>query len=343
MGRKAGQELWRRGGVQRSEAAQPSEPIPKLREAAAWRLILRKASTATDAAANFSIASELGGHRGPPLRNTFRRQRAALRGGRGAEMSGENILKGCLVESDPTVIARERQAKRRALVVAIILQVLLVGLLVLAPLLGAVEKLPWTTREITPMPPYKGGPKESVPKRNQTAPSKKPPLIRNERPIFQPTRIPANVAEINDPPEIIAEWKESNREGENRGGREGINIDWFDSGERRAVVPKAPEMKPQPKPRPVVSEGVQAARLVRRVEPKYPVLPLQARMEGKVVLRAVIAKDGTIQSLEVMSGSPLFVDAAREAIAQWRYQPTLLNGVPVEVETVITVVFAFKR
>jgi len=59
-------------------------------------------------------------------------------------MSGENILKGCLVESDPAVIARERQAKRRALVVAILLQVLLVGLLVLAPLLGAVEKLPTT-------------------------------------------------------------------------------------------------------------------------------------------------------------------------------------------------------
>jgi protein TonB len=93
----------------------------------------------------------------------------------------------------------------------------------------------------------------------------------------------------------------------------------------------------------VVGEGVQLARLVRRVEPKYPVLPLQARMEGKVVLRAVIAKDGTIQSLEVMSGHPLFIDAAREAIAQWRYQVTLLHGEPVEVETQITVVFTLRK
>jgi protein TonB len=61
------------------------------------------------------------------------------------------------------------------------------------------------------------------------------------------------------------------------------------------------------------------------------------------VLRAVIAKDGTIQSLEVVSGSPLFIEASREAIAQWRYQPTLLNGEAVEVETVITVVFTLKR
>jgi len=87
-------------------------------------------------------------------------------------MSGENVLKGCLVESDAAVIARERQAKRRALIAAIILQVLLVGLLVRAPLLGAVEKLPTTAVLRTPMPPYKGGPKESVPKcERQIAPS----------------------------------------------------------------------------------------------------------------------------------------------------------------------------
>ena len=258
-------------------------------------------------------------------------------------MSGENILKGCLVESDPTVIARERQAKRRALVAAILLQVLLVGLLLLAPLLGAVEKLPWTTREITPMPPYKGGPKESVPKSKQTAQSKKPPRITNKPPIYQPRSVPANVAEINDPPEIIAEWKESNREGENRGGREGVGMEGIDPNGRSPVLPEPPATKPQPKPRPVVSEGVQTARLVHRVEPKYPPLPRHAGIEGKVVLRAIIAKDGTIQSLEVMSGSPLFVEAAREAIAQWRFQPTLLSGVPVEVETQITVVFIMKR
>jgi protein TonB len=258
-------------------------------------------------------------------------------------MSGENILKGCLVESDPAVIARERQAKRRALVVAIILQVLLVGLLVLAPLLGAVEKLPWTTREIMPTVPYKGPPEPSGQKKGQTAPHKKPPRITNKPPIYQPPRIPTGVAEVKDPPEIIAEWMESNREGENRGGREGVGIEGIDPNGRSPVLPEPPATKPQPKPRPVVSEGVQEARLVHRVEPKYPPLPRSAGIEGKVVLRAIIAKDGTIQSLEVLSGHPLFIEAAREAIGQWRFQPTLLNGVPVEVETQITVVFSMRR
>jgi protein TonB len=258
-------------------------------------------------------------------------------------MSGENILKGCLVESDPAVIARERQAKRRALVVAILLQVLLVGLLVLAPLLGAVEKLPWTTREIMPTVPYKGPPEPKGPKQDQTAPRKKPPRITNQPAIYQPRDIPTEVAEVNDPPEIIAEWQESNREGANRGGREGVGMEGIDPNGRSSVLPEPPEIKPQPKPRPVVSEGVQAARLVHRVEPKYPPLPRSAGIEGKVVLRAIIAKDGTIQSLEVLSGHPLFIEAAREAIGQWRYQPTLLSGVPVEVETQITVIFTQRR
>ncbi len=256
-------------------------------------------------------------------------------------MSGENILKGCLVESDPAVIARERQAKRRALVVAILLQVLLVGLLVLAPLLGAVEKLPTTAVLRTPMPPYKGGPKESAPKKNQAAKGKKRPLIRNEQPIFQPPRIPTGVAEVKDPLEIIAQWQESNREGESRGGREGIGIEGIDPNGRHPVMPEPPAAKP--KGPVLVLPAVQEARLVRRVEPRYPPLPRSAGIEGKVVLRAVIAKDGTIQSLEVMSGHPLFVYAAREAIAQWRYQPTLLHGEPVEVETQITVVFTLRR
>ena len=259
-------------------------------------------------------------------------------------MSRENILKGCLVESDPAAIARARQAKRRALVVAIILQVLLVGLLVLAPLLRAVEKLPQTITIYTPAPPYRGDPKPSGPTREEPRTARKSPVIKNQPPIFQPGRVPAEIAILNDPPEIISQWQNANREGERGGGREGINMDVFDSSERRAVVPKAPET-PAPKPAKLVhvSEPIQFARLVNRVVPKYPTLARNARIEGKVVLRAMIAKDGTIHALEVLSGSALFVEAALEAIAQWRYLPTVLNGEAVEVETVITVVFTLNR
>lgn len=91
------------------------------------------------------------------------------------------------------------------------------------------------------------------------------------------------------------------------------------------------------------SEGVQQALLVRRVQPSYPILAKQAGVEGTVRLHAVIGRDGVIRELEVLSGHPLLVNAARDAVREWRYQPTLLNGEPVEVETYITVVFQLRR
>jgi len=257
-------------------------------------------------------------------------------------MSDENVLSGCLVESDPATIARARQAKRHALLVAILLQVLLVGLLVLAPLLGAVEKLPQTVRIFTPTPPYRGVPRPSETTRNPRPPAGRAPLLRNEQPIYQPRSIPADVADIKDPPDVIAASAEPVGRNSILGDPNGT-IDLDAPGERRGAVPKAPETPAKPKGPVHVSEPVQLARLVRRVEPVYPRMLITNRIEGKVELRAVIAKDGTIQSLEVLSGNPLFVRAAREAIEQWRYQPTMLNGEPVEVETIITVVFTLRR
>ncbi len=260
-------------------------------------------------------------------------------------MSGENILKGCLVESDPEKIARARQAKRRALVVAIILQILLVGLLVLAPLLGAVEKLPWTSREIMPMPPYKGGPKPSETAVSKATRGPRKPLTTGQTPaIVAPRSIPPTVAAVVDPPDALAARPDSAGNSNTIGDPNGI-LDLNAPNNRSTAVPKPAETStPKAKRGPVeVPPAVQEARLVRRVEPKYPALPKSAGIEGRVVLRAVIAKDGTIQSLEVVSGSPLFVEASREAIAQWRYQPTLLHGEPVEVETMITVVFTLRR
>ena len=78
---------------------------------------------------------------------------------------------------------------------------------------------------------------------------------------------------------------------------------------------------------------MQQAKLIRQPKPVYPPLAKQARISGVVHLTAVIAKDGTIQDLKVISGHPLLVQAAMEAVKQWVYQPTLLNGEPVEVVT----------
>jgi protein TonB len=77
--------------------------------------------------------------------------------------------------------------------------------------------------------------------------------------------------------------------------------------------------------------------------PDYPPLARMARVQGTVRLEAVISTDGRIQDLRVLAGHPLLVNAALEAVARWRYQPTLLNGEPVEVVTEIHVNFALAE
>jgi protein TonB len=92
-----------------------------------------------------------------------------------------------------------------------------------------------------------------------------------------------------------------------------------------------------------VGGNVQAAKLVRQPKPLYPPLAKQARIQGTVRFNAVIGRDGTIQQLQVVSGHPLLVPSATEAVKQWVYQPTLLNGEPVEVVTVIDVNFTLSQ
>lgn len=97
-----------------------------------------------------------------------------------------------------------------------------------------------------------------------------------------------------------------------------------------------PAIRPGPSPTISVSSE---ARLVNRVEPVYPHIAAISGIQGQVKLHAIIARDGRIQSLNVISGHPLLAHAALEAVEQWRYRPYVLNGETVEVETFITVNF----
>jgi len=85
---------------------------------------------------------------------------------------------------------------------------------------------------------------------------------------------------------------------------------------------------------------VEAAALIDRVVPQYPEIAILTYVSGTVELRAIIARDGTVQELEYVSGPALLIKPAMDAVRQWRYRPTLLNGKPVEVETTIDVVFS---
>jgi periplasmic protein TonB len=116
-------------------------------------------------------------------------------------------------------------------------------------------------------------------------------------------------------------------------------------------VPTAALPPPPPPPVKVVEKlkritiggNVQQAKLVRQPKPVYPPLAKQARISGVVHLAAIISKDGTIMDLKVISGHPLLIPSALEAVKQWVYQPTLLNGEPVEVSTQIDVNFTLSQ
>ena len=102
-----------------------------------------------------------------------------------------------------------------------------------------------------------------------------------------------------------------------------------------------PDQKPAaiPASRIRVDPDVQSGKLVNHVQPIYPPLAHQARISGTVKFHAIIAKDGSVQELQMLSGHPLLVQSALDAVRQWRYQPMLLNGEPVEAETEIVVNF----
>jgi len=105
-------------------------------------------------------------------------------------------------------------------------------------------------------------------------------------------------------------------------------------------LPQALNQTSRPAARPISVGGeVQSANLIFQVKPDYPHGAIVTRVQGIVLLGAIISRQGVVENLRVVSGHPLLVPAALDAVKQWRYQPTLLNGEPVEVETTIIVSF----
>jgi TonB family protein len=108
--------------------------------------------------------------------------------------------------------------------------------------------------------------------------------------------------------------------------------------------PPSPRANSQQAPQRInVGSNIQQANLIRKVDPVYPPLAQQARIQGVVRFTAIIGKDGSIQNLTLVSGHPLLIESARQAVKQWLYKPTLLNGELVEVITQIDVEFALNQ
>jgi TonB family protein len=117
-------------------------------------------------------------------------------------------------------------------------------------------------------------------------------------------------------------------------------------GESASAPPPPPPTSTSPESRVRrirVGGNVQAANLIKKAVPKYPKEAKKAGIQGAVRFQVILSTDGTVQSLQLVSGHPLLVDAARGAIQQWVYRPTLLNGEPVEVVTTVDVNFTLTQ
>jgi periplasmic protein TonB len=248
-----------------------------------------------------------------------------------------------LVESTTCSSPGERPL---SFMLAVMLHITVLGILILVTPLFP-EALPGALRSLPalvapPPPPGLSRPlkrssvqvfRGTVNSKHLTAPSWMPSGIRN---VVEPIQLGSDT-------EDIPTWNVPF-------GSEGGIRNGFWGGIRGGDPRESPYLPPLPPPetrpaappiiqRLAVGGEIQMARLIHQTMPLYPPLARQARIQGIVILSAVIAPNGSVEDLRVISGHPLLVPAALDAVRSWRYRPTLLNGQPASVETTITVNF----
>ena len=235
--------------------------------------------------------------------------------------------------------------KRATLPIAYIFEVIIIGVMVLMPLIytEALPKAQLMTFLAAPPPPPPPPPPPAA-----AAPA--PRIIHRvsvEDMMRAPTVIPKTIAQVKDepePPPNAGVGVVGGVPGGVPGGQMGGVLGGVIGGVLSAAAPPPPPPpKPQAPKRIRVGGQVESARLIFQPKPEYPPLAKMARIQGTVRLDAVISKDGTIQDLKVISGHPLLVKAALDAVQRWRYQPTMLNGDAVEVATEIDVNFTLAE
>jgi protein TonB len=239
-----------------------------------------------------------------------------------------------LVDGDAVTKVRDRRRRREALGISFIIESVVLALLIVAPLMTSVAQPHSTTT--SSMPLAFGGSHTTAEARHPTSTFHRSGKFRAHPFTFtmNPTaHRPARQVEEDVAPPIS---------GASSSPPGGSMITDFRATDAPVQPPK--EIKKSDEKRAVkISETVQQAQLVSRIEPRYPPLALQTRKEGTVLLHAIISREGRITAIEVASGSPWFVQAALDAVREWRYRPTYLNGEPVEVETSITVIFRLSQ
>jgi periplasmic protein TonB len=252
--------------------------------------------------------------------------------------NADTALGRCLVDGDAATNSRDRRRRRKALGISFAIEVAMLALLIAAPLMTSVAQPHYAGTEIVRF--VFGGSPAHTPAGHPPSGIHHPPTLGNQRIKFTTDQGRPR------PAQIIEETDDASNSDPNASNIFSNQTGPLSSGLQPtgAVAPPPAEIKkPEDKRALRVSGPVQQAQLISRVEPRYPIIALQTKREGTVLLHAIISRDGRITALEVVSGSPLFVQAALEAVRLWRYRPTYLGGEPVEVDTSITVIFRLNK
>ena len=215
-------------------------------------------------------------------------------------------------------------------------QAIAAGVLFLLPLFytQVLPQFQLVSRLVAPSPP----PAPPAPETARNARANRSNLSPDGR-VMAPLSVPREIASVDEPsapPAVDVSGLGVIGSTGTSPGRNGV-LDSIGTGFNTVVPPP-----PTPSARPPRVSRVMEGNLIYRVQPQYPPLARQARIQGIVVLRAMISREGKIENLQVITGHPLLVKSAMDAVLQWRYRPYYLNNEPVEVETQVTVNFTLS-
>jgi len=243
----------------------------------------------------------------------------------------------------------ERAGRKRTVLVSFAIHVLVLGILVVIPLIyyrtipGGWEDIADVFAAELPDPAPPSPPKPDPPTARPAGIGLTERVVVRVQELVEPPNVPIpDDAQVVDIPidQILR-----------RPGEGGTAMVPYSEGVGLAIpnvfqptnIETPPPPPPKPAKPPMLISTLDPSRLIYRVEPIYPPLAIASRVQGSVLLQVTVNEMGVVESVEVKSGHTLLVQAAIDAVKQWRYKPTILNGEPVQVKATVTVNFNFRR
>ena len=247
---------------------------------------------------------------------------------------------------DQTFVQTGKTNKGWTVLISTLIQLFMIGVFVILPMIYF-DVLPAATLQsflVAPPPPPPPPPPPAQTQQPKVV--KVIPRQFDAGKLMAPKTIPKEIAQIREdelPPPSTGVGVVGGVAGGMAGGSVGGVLGGIIGGASSLAPPPPPPPPKAVTPQRIrVGGNVQQANLITKISPVYPPLAKQARIQGTVELSAIIGKDGRVQDLKVVRGHPLLVASALDAVKNWVYRPTMLNGEPVEVATTIDVNFTLQ-